>query len=219
MFFFKFAIFSVIAFFIWTLINDGYGRFICERTIALERGSLPIIDVNFTDYRGLTMEVLVAPAIDAPAPLKSPEPIRIRIYPNTLHFNIIPFLALLLATPLQSRKRLVLFLIFGFLILCISHFVHLFLNIEAYYFGKQTFVLDKELMSPERLREAQTFIYKNRLISKLQGFMEQAGSMIMPALIWMIYSQRWLFKKLLDRTNQRRRPTAQSTKSQSTKQS
>lgn len=206
MFFLRFAIFSVLAFFIWSSFNDVYGRFICERIVALERTRLPIMDVQFKDtqHRGLIMQMIIGPAVDAPAPLKSPEPIKIEIFPNTLHFNIIPFLALLFATPLQSRKRLILFLIFGFIFLSLTHFIHLFLDVEAYYFGHQTFVIDKLKMSPERLQEAQTFIYMNRLMSKLQGFMEQAGSMIVPALIWMIYSQRWLFQSLLSSANSKR---------------
>ncbi|HPQ39111.1 MAG TPA: hypothetical protein PLV45_01950 [bacterium] len=205
MFFFKFAIFSVLAFLLWNLISRPYGHFLCERVVAIQRSRLPIMDVKYTDYRGLTMKMLIGPAVNAPAPLKSPQPVPLEIYPNTLHFNIIPFLALLLATPLQSKKRLILFLVLGFLFLSLTHVLHLFLDIEAYYFGHQTFVIDKARMAPDRLQEAQTFIYMIRLTAKLQGFMEQAGSMIVPAFIWMIYSQRWLFQALLKKNQSKRK--------------
>lgn len=205
-FFVKFAIFSILGLLIWNMINIPYGRFICERTLAYERSrDLPILDTRFTDEKGLTLNLLLAAATHAPVPLRDPRNVDFRIFPNTLHFNIIPFIGLILATPVTTVKRLVLFLIGGFLCLSITHFFHLHLDIAAYYYKQQDFVLDKQRMAPERLREANAYMYRMNLIEKLQGFMEQAGSMLAPAFIWMIYSQKWLFRNLLRRAEQKRR--------------
>jgi len=206
MFFLRFAIFSLLAMMFWSIINIPYGKFVCEKTLAYERyRSLPILDVKYSDLHGLTMTILLAPSLKAPAPLIKPKNVELNIFPNTLHFNIIPFLALLLATPFRTGKRLVLFLFFGFIFLSISHFIHLHLDIIAYYFSQQTFATDTARMAPERLQEAQTYIYYMRFIAKLQGFMEQAGSMVIPAFIWMIYAQKWLFSSLLESTRQQQR--------------
>ncbi|MCD4653349.1 hypothetical protein K8T06_05385 [bacterium] len=206
MFFLRFTVFCVLAILFWSVINISYGKFLCDQILRFKRSqSLPILDVKYTDNRGLTMNLLLAPSTDAPAPLLKSENVDLAIFPNTLHFNIIPFLALIFASPLRTKKRLALFLVFGFMFLSLTHFLHLHLDIKAYYYSRQTFVTDSARMLPERLLEAQKFIYYTRLLSKLQGFMEQAGSMVFPVFIWMLYSQKWLFETLLARSNQRKK--------------
>ncbi len=196
LFFFKFFLFSIIAYLIWSNIHPYYGKVLSESVIAIQRRYIPVRDVRYTDQHGITVEVLMRPALHAVVPLAEVKPVSARIHLNTLYFNTIPFLALLLATPFRSFKRLMIFLLVGFILLSASHILHMSLNIQSYYYSSQTWQINRN--NPQH----QQFLYRIRLISRSQGFMEQAGSMIMPFFIWMFYSQNWLFKKL--RLNQQR---------------
>ena len=158
------------------------------------------MDVRYTGERGLTVTLLLGPADHEALPLEKPESFELHLYPNTLHFNIIPFLAIVFATPIKSPKRLVLFLIFGMMALIVSHFIHMHLNIKSFYYAKQSFVFKPGTMTQDQLAAAEYFYRKIRLLKLLQGFMEQAGSMIMPFLLWVIYAQQWLFRKIMPRT-------------------
>lgn len=217
-FFVRFALFSVCAFFLWNLISIPYGHMLCQQIISFERSrGVPILDVKYSeDAHGLTMEVTFAPPSNSPAPLKEIKTVSIKVFPNTLHFNIIPFLALLFATPYQSRNRLLLFLFLGSGFLYMSHLIHLHLDLVAYRHLEYSFVMDKMRMSPERFQQAKEFLYLMRLVTRLQGFMEQAGSMIAPAFVWMVYSQKWLFESLLkkSRLQQQAQAKAQQAKVQ-----
>ncbi len=110
LFFLKFFIFSILAFFVWSSFSISYGRILSDVTIGYLRGSVPILDVRHTDHRGLTVTLLLGPADNEILPLEKPMRFELHLYPNTLHFNLIPFLAIILATPLKSRRRLVLIL-------------------------------------------------------------------------------------------------------------
>ena len=196
----KFIIFAVLAFMFWSVINIPYGKMLCEQVVSFERSrGMPILDVKYTDRHGLTMKVNFAPPDNSPAPLKEKKTAEVIIFPNTLHFNIIPLLGLLLAAPYRNRNRLIFFLIAGSLVLYASHLVHLHLNLVSYRHLKYQFIVDKMRMSPERYHQAIEYLYWMKLTTRLQSFMEQAGSMIVPLFIWMVYSQKWLFKSLLKR--------------------
>lgn len=43
---------------------------------------------------------------------------------------------------------------------------------------------------------SRAFKIRIRMLQMLQGFMEQVGSMIVPFILWMVYAQSWLFRKL-----------------------
>jgi hypothetical protein len=204
LFFFKFFVFSILAFLIWSVISIPYGRFLCETSVRYQRRSIPIMDVQYEDYRGITMEITMAPAVHVIVPLSKAVPVKTKIFPNTLHFNIIPFLALIFASPVRSGKHLIIFLVVSMILLSFSHFLHMNLNISSYYYGQQTWEINSSIPAHEQ------FLLRIRFISKLQAFMEQAGSMIIPFFLWMIYAQQWLFRKL--RSSQLQPPvTEQST--------
>jgi hypothetical protein len=195
LFFFKFFLMSVAAYILWSNVHPIYGRILSESVIALQKRYIPIRDTRYTDDHGITVDVLMSPAVHEVVPLSEAKPVVSRIHLNTLYFNTIPFLALILATPIQSKKRLLFFIIVGFFVLSLSHYLHMSLNIHSYYYSSQTWEMNR--LNPVH----QQFIFRVRLLGRLQSFMEQAGSMIMPFLLWMFYAQNWLFRKL--RTTQR----------------
>ena len=197
LFFFKFFIFSILAILLWSWISIPYGKFLCERALQFQRRSIPIMGTRFTgvDDERFTFQIQMKPAIDEVVPLADPKPVSISIFPNTLHFNLIPFLALILATPIRTKKRFLLFLVIGLVLMFLSHSVHLYLNIKSFYYSQQTWLLNRSIPAHAN------FEMRIRLFQKLQGFMEQAGSMIVPFLLWMIYAQPWLFRKLRSNPN------------------
>ncbi|MBN1878495.1 hypothetical protein JW823_00110 [bacterium] len=197
LFFLKFFIFSIISYFIWSMFSISYGRFLSNLVIDNLRSRIPIMDVRFSDDRGLTVTVVMGPAVNEPLPLEEPKTFEVHIYPNTLHFNIIPFLAIFFASPIVNGRRTAIFLLLCLFALMISHYVHMYLNIWSFYYARQSFILDKSSMTQAQLQAAYIFYKKINLLRLSQGFMEQAGSMIMPFMLWIIYAQGWLFRKLM----------------------
>ena len=190
LFFTKFFIFSVLATLFWFLISIPYGKFLCEKTVQFERRSIPIMDASYTDERGITLKLTMARAVNEVAPLPKSGNVSLSIYPNTLHYNLIPFLALIFATPVRSRKHFLAFIVGGLALMSLSHFLHMHLNIQSYYYAQQTWEINPTIPTH------QWFVWKKRLLQMMQGFMEQAGSMIAPLVLWMVYAQSWLFRKL-----------------------
>ncbi|MGB4099867.1 MAG: hypothetical protein WBM02_10720 [bacterium] len=137
-----------------------------------------------------TFQLQMKPALNEVAPLADPEPLALSIYPNTLHFNLIPFIALIFATPIRTWKRFLLSLIIGFALMSLSHFLHMYLNIKGFYYTKPTWLIDPSITAHV------LFKIRIRMLQMLQGFMEQVGSMIVPFILWMVYAQSWLFRKL-----------------------
>lgn len=196
LFFLKFFVFSIAAFFVWSSFSIAYGRILSQWTIDNLRSSVPIMNVKFSDHRGLTVTLTMGPADKEVIPLEKPQITELDLFPNILHLNFVPFLALLFATPVTSIRRLVLFLLLGSLLLISSHYLHMYLNIRAFFYSQQTFAFNPASMTPEQLAAANNFVTKIRFLKLSQGFMEQAGSMIMPFLLWVLYAQRWLFRKI-----------------------
>jgi len=168
---------------------------------------LPVLDSRFypemeesnDEYRKGrgTLAVQFAPFVNGPIPLKNPKPVTVELHLNTVHFNVIPFLAFLLASPFVNWKRFLIFLFGGFIFLSATHIAHIYLDLLSYYFKLQTFEFNPSQMAPAQLKSAYIWHYQRTVINSFQTFMEQAGSMIMPAFIWLIYAARWIFKSLL----------------------
>lgn len=196
LFFVKFFVFSVASFFIWSSFSIPYGRVLSQWSIDNLRSVIPIMNTQFSDKHGLTVTLTMGPADKEAIPLEKPEITKFDLLPNTLHFNFVPFLALLFATPVSSVRRLGWFMLIGSLLLISSHYLHMYLNIRAFFYSQQTFAFNPASMTPEQLAAANYFYTKIRFLKLSQGFMEQAGSMIMPFLLWVIYAQRWLFRKI-----------------------
>lgn len=192
LFFFKFFIFSILAFLFWSLISIPYGKFLCETSVIIMNQSMPIMGTRYTGIEDgrFTFQMQMEPARHEVVPLAEPKPFAFSIYPNTLNFNLIPFLALIFATPIRSWKRFVIFLVAGFILMSLSHFLHMYLNIKNYYYAEQNWLVNRSIPAHRH------FEIQIRLIQKLQGFMEQVGSMIVPFILWMVYAQSWLFRKL-----------------------
>ncbi len=192
-FFVKFIFFSILAFFLWGFILEPYNAFLRKSTLYLVGRNLEVMDSRYTEDRG-SFSVLFEPYVGGPAPIKNPKPVSIDIFLNTVHFNIIPFLAFLFASPFISWKRLVVFFFAGSVFLCISHLIHIQLGLQSYYFANQTFIINPTIPN------VQVWYYKIKLLRFMHGFMEQAGSMIVPAFIWMLYASKWIFSAILSAT-------------------
>ena len=199
-FFLKFLLFSLIAFFIWNFSNDSYNLLLKDVSLNLLDESTPLVDHRFTQKRG-QLEILLAPNFNAPIKPSKVQNVAIKIFLNTVHFNLIPFFALILASPFVSWKRLISFFLIGLIILSCFHFIHINLNVRSYYhqeiIRKGVIQVSNARMSPERHHEVMKWLWINRVIYLTQGFMEQAGSMIIPAFIWFVYSSRWILGTIL----------------------
>ncbi len=198
LFFFKFILFSILGWGLWIGIQIPYNLILNRTAKSISQG-LPLIETKFSPDRG-TFQAMFAPYSDGPVkPLKK-KPVAIKVLFNTLHFNIIPFFSLLLASPLTSRKRLIIFLIVGSLFLSLSHVVHLYLDIHTEYFRVQNdrgyFSIRNKQLPRQQYKEYLKWVWKIRLIQALQSFMEQVGSMVVPALIWLIYASPWILASL-----------------------
>ena len=207
-FFCKFILFTILTFSLWNIIKTPYNYFLKDVSLHLIRKKLPYIGSRFyEDMKGIKdddprksrglLEIQFAPFVHGPIPLKKPKPVSVKLYLNTLHYNIIPFISFLLASPFITWKRLVFFLLIGSAILGVSHIWHIQLDLLSYYFQMQTFEYKPASLHPQQLQNAQIWLYKLKVLQGVQGFMEQAGSMIIPAFIWMIYAAKWILHSLL----------------------
>jgi len=101
------------------------------------------------------------------------------LYLSTLTFNAVPLIALFLATSGVAARTRMKRLLFAFPILSASHFFHMYLNI----FSAQHAQVNVKIASVTAVMA----FYFTRFIFHLQGFMEQAGSMLFPFLLWLIF--------------------------------
>jgi hypothetical protein len=203
LFFSKFLLFSILGFFLWSAVRSPYNLLLEKLALDVCQNNYPFIDHRFTQERG-TYEVMFRPYKLGPIqPLKD-DPIPVKIFFNTLHFNIIPFLAFLFASPFVNWKRFFFYLVVGLFVLIGSHYLHMRLDINAAYFRYQVrqgyFATENLQLTPEQFRSLFFWLWKLRALDTIQAFMEQAGSMIMPAFLWMIYANQWIFSSLLTRS-------------------
>ncbi len=220
-FFLKFFLFSIVALFIWLAVKDTYNVFLKDLSIGLIEDKIPILETRYypeiegeTDKKNRgTLGIVFAPYMNGPILLKQPKPVSVELHLNTIHFNIIPFLALILASPFLSWKRLLIFILLGFVFLSCTHIFHIHLDLMSFYFKSQTFEYNPSTMAPYQLKAAQVWLYQNKFRNSIQGFMEQAGSMMFPALIWLIYASRWLLGSILPATIRKTTPTPAKTES------
>ncbi|MBN2057117.1 hypothetical protein JW905_19480 [bacterium] len=104
----------------------------------------------------------------------------------TLHFNVVPFLSLFLVTPGVRWRRRLVFILTGFLALSATHVLH----IELDYYLK----LHQEIHIDTADKTAFLMFLKGRLMLYLQAFMEQAGSMLMPFFLWLLFFNKSIFR-------------------------
>ncbi|MBN1550605.1 hypothetical protein JW979_04010 [bacterium] len=156
---------------------------------------------------------------------KKNEPVTANVSFNTAHYNIIPFLALLLASPFLSWKRLITFLVIGFLFLSLGHIIHIYLSLNYSYFKYQEdnnyFPAQTVEMTDLQQQQYSIWKYKFNALKISFGIMDQAGSMIIPAFIWFVYASRWILKALLSGQSVREtsRDVSQSNEQQPKKKS
>lgn len=200
LFLLKFFLFSIVAWILWLGIRLPYNILLKSSAQWMCDTYFETIDYRYTTERG-TFEVMIKPDRTAPFQLIKANPVSIKIFFNTLHFNLIPFIALILASPLVSWRRFCLFFVFGFIFLFLTHQVHLLLDLKGYYYNIQKeqgyFQTGEIQVTQNQLAEMKNWQYRTNLWSTMQGFMEQAGSMIFPAFIWMIYASSWIFGAFL----------------------
>lgn len=117
--------------------------------------------------------------------LLNPRETKVTLNVLTLHFNTIPFLALFLITPGVRLKRRLLYLLCGFILLSTSHVIHAKLDF--------TIVLNPTVtVTANDFSSLMMFLWR-KLIRYLQAFMEQAGSMLMPFFLWLLFFNRFVF--------------------------
>jgi hypothetical protein len=209
-FFLKFILFTLIALGLWLGIGIGninipglslpYNYVLKSWAVFVSTHSLPMIDYKFSTERGI-FEVMYKPMQNPPVPLVRTEPVAFKLTLNTLHFNVIPFLALILSSPITDFRKFGRFLLIGAAVLFVSHCIHIYLDLIAYY---QKFQLDNnylsmQISSSKEYAAFQSWKLKFNAILLVQSFMEQAGSMILPALLWMIFARNWIFGVLLQK--------------------
>jgi hypothetical protein len=123
---------------------------------------------------------------------KSPETaVTLNIF--TLNFNVIPFLSLFLIMPSTPWRRRILYIAIGFTLLSMTHYVHAKLDIYVQ--------MHKEVqIEPGSLSSYGNYLWQ-RFILYLRSFMEQAGSMLMPFFLWLLFFN----KQVLTFASKRRR--------------
>ncbi len=202
LFFTKFILFSVIGFLAWNQINDYYNVFLKNASLELLKNKIPLVDHRFTPERG-QFELLLAPDYGAPKKTKKNENVAIKIYLNTVHFNLIPFFALIMATPFMSWKRLISFFLIGAIVLSFFHLLHINLDVKAYYHREQirkgVLKTSTARMTQEQYQNIMKWLWMKKVVQLAQGFMEQAGSMLLPAFLWFIYASHWILQSLFMR--------------------
>ena len=203
LFFVKFIMFSIIAWGIWMGLKTPYNHLLKSVCDSICESKFPLIESRYTEDRG-TYEAMFTPYMTGPLKPIKMKPFAIKIFFNTVHFNFIPFLALLLASPMVSKKRLIYFILFGFIFLVCTHIFHVYMDINHYYFKVQ---LERGYFPTHQVKmDAETYkqywIWKKKILfnQEIQGFMEQAGSMIVPAFVWLIYASSWILKALQPKT-------------------
>jgi hypothetical protein len=176
-----------------------YNHLLKSVTLVMVSKPVPVVDIQFDADEG-TLSLLCEPYAEGPVPLKKTDPVAFQINLNITHYNFIPFLALLLASPLVSWKRLMTFIIIGGIILGMTQVFHLYNGVRYYYFQTQEkggyFKAQKFSVNSPRFQEYKKLKVKIAVFRAMYGLMEQAGSMIMPALIWMIYASQWILMAL-----------------------
>jgi len=102
-------------------------------------------------------------------------------YLRSLTLNIIPMIALMIATPgmgIYSWKRKLIYLILALIALNISHFCHIYLFYLSNFF-------------PVRFADVE---WLKKLVGDLFVFWESLGRPISPLIIWLLFYNRLLFK-------------------------
>ena len=198
LFFFKFLLFAGLAYFIWVEIQVPYNNFlqdVAQYWLSNDATVSSFIRAHrFTPERGL-YEMSFAPYTADPVQPSRTEHLSIKMMLNVLHMNIIPFLAFFFATPFFRLRRFLVYFLISAIILVASHIAHVVLDINAYYFQYQ---MDNNYFTrvTVTLQELQDVIKpwktRIRILILSQAFMEQAGSMLIPAFLWMIYAAPWL---------------------------
>ena len=172
LFFAKFFLFTVIAFLFWSAICAPYNSVLRRVSTYQLRKELPVLDVRAKEDRG-KFEILLAPYTKGPVKPVKQDSLAVSLYLNTIHFNIIPFISLLLATPLFNWRRLVVFLVIGAIFLSLTHYYHIQLDVKAYYFKIQEkkgyFPVGQIRMTPEQHSAYVKWVWKIRLVNMLQG--------------------------------------------------
>lgn len=198
LFFTKFLLFTVLLFFAWEYIRIPYNSILRDAAhwwINNDATVAPFaLDDRFSEENG-TYEINFRPYSLGPIALSREEPFSVKLILSMVHMNLIPFFAFFLASPFRSFRRFCVYFSISFMCLILSHFLHIFLDINAYYFKiqidgnyfSQVQVTILELQ--EVIKPWQTRI---RMLILSQAFMEQAGSMLLPAFFWMIYASPWI---------------------------
>ncbi len=105
----------------------------------------------------------------------------------TLHFNVIPFVALFLATPGISWKRRLISLPIAFVFLSLSHLLHAYLNYYAITHQKVDVMMNKPFQAWLKVSSMNLVLY-------LRAFMEQAGSRLISFLLWIVFYNKKIFE-------------------------
>lgn len=165
----------------------------------MTREKINLLDIQFDPDRGI-LALMCGPFTDSPIPLQKFEPVTFKVNLNVAHYNFIPFIALLLASPWVSRRRLIVFLIAGTVILNLTHIFHVYNGIRYYYFQTQDtggyFKIQKLALDSPQFTSYRSLKVKISVFRAFFGLMEQAGSMIVPAFLWFVYASGWILKAL-----------------------
>jgi hypothetical protein len=110
---------------------------------------------------------------------------RVGLNAFTLHFNAVPFFTLFLITPGVAWKKRLVFLLIAFCLLSVSHIIHAQLDFYV--------TLNQEVTIEQGNIKSLLGYFGKRFMLYLQAFMEQAGSMLMPFFLWLLFFNKQVF--------------------------
>jgi len=95
--------------------------------------------------------------------------------------NMVVIMALIMATPLMPWRKKLVSLLFGCGLLFLYHLLSLYIILIAYGIPQQA-------TGPQRLVRAIFLI--------MFSFTEQLGKLVMPFIVWLLFSSRYIFSKI-----------------------